>query len=405
MSQAIELEKRQSSGTPNIDNSRQFAHEALPDAAHDEFSRQEFVKSLKLHIATQVAPRNRDVYEARVKQRFAKDHGREPADRHEVRSEMQNESYYQFWSGLLRTSQEMMWDAVGSSVERQLPELIGAAREPSRGAGGSLRLDPDLEIPKYHRAVDIHCQPGGYHTELTGDDVAAGAIYDRAVYLYAMGRMGPYNDDIGASLASHIKREWPDLVPIRILDLGCSVGHSTIPYKDLFPDAEVHGVDVAAPMLRHAHFRAESMGRAVHFSQQNAEDLDFEDGSFDLIVSHILLHETSTKAIRKIMAECHRLLAPGGLMLHGEVPQYAGMEPYDAFMLDWDTYNNNEPFWGIVHDMDLEDLATRSGFDKSTLIEALAPSSFAEAEARRTHQFQGGDFGGGGQWFAFGARK
>ncbi len=163
------------------------------------------MKSLKLHVATQIAPRNRDVFEERVKPRIVKSKGREPADRHEVREEMRKESYYQFWSGLLRTSQEMMWESVGSSVERQLPELVGAARDAERGAGGSLRLDPELETPNYHTAVDIHCQPGGYHTELTCDDVAAGAIYDRAVYLYAMGRMGPYNDDIGASLAAHIR--------------------------------------------------------------------------------------------------------------------------------------------------------------------------------------------------------
>lgn len=30
---------------------------------------------------------------------------------------------------------------------------------------GNLRLAPALQIPKYHTAVDIHCQPGGYHTE------------------------------------------------------------------------------------------------------------------------------------------------------------------------------------------------------------------------------------------------
>ncbi len=213
------------------------------------------------------------------------------------------------------------------------------------------------------------------------------------------------NDDIGASLAHHIRREFPDFQPRRILDLGCSVGHSTVPYAELFPNAEIHAVDVGAPMLRYAHARAESMGAPIHFSQQNAETLDFEDGSFDLVVSHILLHETSTKAIRKIVAECHRLLAPGGLMMHAEVPQYADMEPFDAFMLDWDTYNNNEPFWGTVHDMDLDALARDAGFAEDKLVKMLAPSAFTAAEAKRTNTFQGGDFGGGGQWFAFGAWK
>ena len=77
---------------------------------------------------------------------------------------------------------------------------------------------------------------------------------------------------------------------------------------EAYPEAEVYGIDVAAPMLRYAHARAEALGRRVHFSQQNAESTNFRDESFDLIVSHILLHETSAKAVRNIMRECHRLL-------------------------------------------------------------------------------------------------
>ncbi len=160
-------------------------------------------------------------------------------------------------------------------------------------------------------------------------------------------------------------------------------------------------------MLRYGHARAEALGYPIHFSQQNGEALDFEDGSFDLIVSHILIHETSAKALRKIVAECHRLLAPGGMMFHADVPQYEGMEDFDAFMLDWDTYNNNEPFWGGVHDMDLEQLAVDAGFSRDKVMQALAPSAFAAAvaEAKHTNKFECGDFAGGGQWFAFGARK
>ena len=181
---------------------------------------------------------------------------------------------------------------------------------------------------------------------------------------------------------------------------GCSVGHSTLPYVDAYPEAEVHAIDVAAPMLRYAHARAEALGKRVHFSQQNAESTNFRDESFDLIVSHILLHETSGKAVRNIMRECHRLLRKGAMAIHAEVPQYAGMDPYDAFMLDWDTYNNNEPFWGYLHDMDLRQLAEESGFDGAAVVQAMVPSAFEQAKAR-TRLLQGGDFAGAGQWFLY----
>ncbi len=388
----------------NIAQHEQYRHSVLPRTNQDEGSRQEFVKSLKLFLATNISPRNRQVYEQLAKPEFERKHGRPPKDRHEVRKTMNDQSHYRFWSSMLRTSQEMMWASCQTPVERQLDQLIEQSKQ-ATSEKSNLRLNPSLEIPKYHTAVDIHCQPGAYHTEFTDDDVAAGALYDSGVYLYAMGRMGPFNEDMGASQVAYIKEQYPDFAPKRILDLGCAVGHSTLPYVDAFPDAEVHAIDVAAPMLRYANARACSLGRAVSFSQQNAESMDFEDGSFDLIVSHILLHETSAKALKNILAECYRLLAPGGVMVHSETPPYKDMDEYDAFILDWDTYNNNEPFWGYTHELDLPKIVKQAGFDPSDVFEGMATSAFEAAQHKRTNIFQGGDFGGGGVWYLWGCWK
>jgi len=383
--------------------STQLQHDMLPHATHDELARQNFVQSLKVYLASKVSPGNKVVYEQRAKPRFEQEYKRAPQTRHEVRRVMTDEPYYQTWSALQRTSQEMMWDAVATSVERQLPELIARAKR-NGNTVGSLTLNPDLKIPAYHTAVDIHCMPGGYHSEDVTDDVAAGAVYDRAVYIYAMSRLGALNDDLGQSLVHYLKEKHPAWQPRKILDMGCSVGHSTLPFVDAYPEAEVYAIDVGAPMLRYAHARAEALGKCVHFSQQNAEHTNFADGSFDLIVSHILLHETSSAAVRNIMRECYRLLTPGGMMVHLEAPQYHGMEPYAAFMFDWDTYNNNEPFWGTMRELDLVALAATAGFAKEKTFQTFVPSAW-QATRLGTSRFQCGDFGGGGRWFMFAAGK
>ena len=228
-----------------------------------------------------------------------------------------------------RIIQEFTWDTVGESIERQLPSLIERARRirerPSKF--GTLRLDPDLAAPRYLNAVDIHAMPGGYHSEIVEDDVYAGALYDRGVYLFILGGLGANNEDYGDSLISFLAHNFADLRPRRILDIGCTVGASTLPFARRFPEADVHAIDVAAPPLRYGHARAELLGTAIHFSQQNAERTDFEDHSFDLIVSHGMAHETSNRALRNIFAECFRLLRPGGLMVHGEARQYTDIDP------------------------------------------------------------------------------
>jgi ubiquinone/menaquinone biosynthesis C-methylase UbiE len=163
----------------------------------------------------------------------------------------------------------------------------------------------------------------------------------------------------------HFRTHWPEYRPARILDLGCTIGTSTLPWAQAFPEAEVHGIDVGAPILRYAHARATSMGVPVHFSQQNAERTDFEDGRFDLVLSHILLHETSRQALPRILAECRRLLRPGGLMLHLEVPR--GDTPMEQFMHDWESYNNNESFSRFMTDLDLCAVAVQAGWSPDQL--------------------------------------
>ena len=382
----------------------QFKHKALPELDNTEESRQDFVKSFKLYLATKIAPGNKLTYETQAKPLYRKKYNADPVHRKDVNSVMKNETFYQMWGSLQRSSQEMMWKACQIPISRHW-EKSHKPTVTSKPKHGSLILNHELKTPSYLSAVDIHCQPGGYDWEKSDNDTAAGAIYDQGVYIYAMGRMGPLNDDIGLSQASYIRDHMPTIKPKKILDLGCAVGHSTIPYKTVFPDAEVHAIDIGAPVLRYAHARAESLETSVYFSQQNAEQTNFSNSSFDLIVSHILLHETSTKAISNIMNECHRLLKPGGWMIHSETPPYANMDPFDAFILDWDAKHNNEPFWSASHELDPREIAETSGFNENTVFEIMAPSAFELSKSKRTNIFQGGDFGGAGLWYIFGMQK
>lgn len=341
-------------------------HALLPNERHDERERQAFVGALRGHLAGRVMPGNYAIYRHRVEAEFERQHGRKPLHHNEVRTVMEQHPYYQFWSALQRCSQQRMWDSVIDSVEREWTNLNQRAapknRRQRQSSAGSLGLDPTLQVPRYHTAVDIHLQPGGYHTDFVSDDVAAGAIYDLGLNIYSHGMMGPRNEYLGELLLSYFLRTHPKCKPARILDMGCAIGNSTLPWARHFKKSRVDAIDVAAPQLRYAHARAEALGVPVHFSQQNAEKTSFADGSFDLVISHIMLHETSRSALRNIFAECHRLLKPGGLMLHLEIPR--GKTVIENFLYNWESWNNNETFGQYMTHIDLADIARKAGFSR-----------------------------------------
>lgn len=340
----------------------QHAHAVLVDPIHDEQSRQDYYMDVRRHLASQVAPGNKTVYQNQVGPTFVKENGREPKDRHEVRGVMTQNGYYQMYSAMQRHTQEMTWDAVIDSVERDLPRLKENAKKVSGKTGGTFKLDPNFEVPYYLSFYDIHLQPGAYHMTHDDEDVSAGALYDRGTFLYTLGNIGSRMDYLGRTLLEYFKKQFPDVQPKRILDMGCSVGQSTIAWSEAFPDAEIHAIDVGESLLRYAHARAEDLGHKIHFSQQNAEKTNFEDGSFDVVISHIIMHETSTKAVVKIFEESRRLLKDGGIMIHMDNPRLKELPPLESFLAEWEVYNNNERFGGTYREMDVAAEAVKAGF-------------------------------------------
>lgn len=379
-------------------------HAVFPVADHDQTERYNFLAHLNRHLATKVMPGVETAYRRKIEPAFLQQHGRIPKDRHEVRKSLADEGVYQTWSALRRNSMEMRQQAGLSVVLPQLGTLM--ARTRAAVAEDRLKLDAELAMPNYLTAVDHHCMPGSYHGERIPNDVSGAANYDSGMFVTTAGMLGRYTDGGGRGVVRYLKSQMPDFRPRRVLDIGCGLGHNVLPIAAAFPDAEVTAVDVAAPMLRYGAARAADQGiDNVVFVQADATDLAaFEDASFDWIQSTMFLHETSLPALRRIMAESRRLVAPGGLVMHLEQPRYeAGMAPFEQAMRDWDAFNNNEPFWTKLHEIDLDGLMVDAGFEPGELIHgkvvAVVDGDFLDAGSDDAE-----DYGRKPAWQITGAR-
>jgi ubiquinone/menaquinone biosynthesis C-methylase UbiE len=291
-------------------------------------------------------------------------------------------------------------------VIRQLDDLNARARALNAN-GGTLELDESIAVPRYQSAVDIHCMPGSYHGEVEPGDVSAGANYDCGIFVTTGGGLGALSDGGGQALARWAATERPGWSPRRILDIGATLGHNAVPLAQAFPEAEVVAIDTAAASLRYGHARARSLGvENIRFVQANAEDLSrFPAGHFDWVQTTMFLHETSGKALPRIIAESHRVLADGGLMFHLEQPSYSDEMPlFEQFMRDWDAFNNNEPFWSAMHAIDLPALFERVGFARENQFEARV-RAVVDTSIFPGHSDDVEDFGRAAVWHAYGAWK
>ncbi|AFZ22940.1 methylase involved in ubiquinone/menaquinone biosynthesis [Cylindrospermum stagnale PCC 7417] len=380
-------------------------HAVFPEAKHDEIARYNFLANLTRHLATTVSPGNKIAYEKRVRPNFQKAQSRDFETREEVREAMKNDPYYQAWSALRRSAMEMRQQAGRSMVLRQANQLAEKAQRLNQGKD-TLKLNPDLEIPHYIQAVDHHCMPGSYYTELIEKDVTSAANYDSGIFVTTAGLLGRMSDAGGKAIVQWLKKDSPKFQPKRILDIGCGLGHNVIPIAQAYPDAEVIAIDIAAPMLRYGHARAQDLGiKNVTFIQMDGANTEFADESFDWIQTTMFLHETSNKTLHRIMEEIYRLLQFGGLTLHIEQPQYTkNMDLYEQFIRDWDAYYNNEPFWSKMHDIDVKKLMIQAGFPEDAFIQIGVKAVNDLEENQKTDEIVE-DYGRSPVWNAFGVWK
>ncbi len=348
-------------------------HPLLPEPTHDDTARMNFLINLVSHVGAKLAPGMPAVYRKRVQPAFAKAQGRDFATTSEVREAMRGDPVYQSWAALRRLAQEMRHQAGRQMVFRQIDELNARAARLNDGAP-TLKLDPTVQVPKYI-AVDNHLSPGGYETETTANDIAAGACYECGHFVTAGGGTGGKSDWPGLTIATFVKTAFPQFQPKRIVDIGAGGGFNVLPIAQMYPDAEVIAVDVAAPMLRYGHARAQALGiKNVTFLQADGETLDLPSGSVDWIQTTMVWHETAVTPFRAMLRQIKSLLRPGGLSLNFEQPNFDPDTPmFEKFIRDWDAWYNNEPFWAKLHTMNFRDEMIRAGFDPARVIEEWAP--------------------------------
>lgn len=171
----------------------------------------------------------------------------------------------------------------------------------------------------------------------------------------------------------------PPLDGLRVLDAGCGSGI----YAGLLMDrgALVTGIDESAAMVEHARRRLAGRDVELRVADLRAP-LPFADGSFDGIVSALVLHYLRDWA--PTLAEFRRVLRPGGWLAFSthhpaaearyfDVERYLEVEPLED---TWDRVGTvrfyRRPVSRIVNDL------ADAGFAMERMVEPLPTEAFRQ---------------------------
>jgi ubiquinone/menaquinone biosynthesis C-methylase UbiE len=137
------------------------------------------------------------------------------------------------------------------------------------------------------------------------EDPKAAEAYDR------ISRMPQF----GLIRRSFVKKLKKYAVEGTITDVGCGPGYLLQVIAKELPRNRLVGVDISKEMVEkaRANFRSKGYGRRAEFKQGSADNLPFDEGTQDFVVSTLSLHHWADP--QSAFDEIYRVLKPGGQML------------------------------------------------------------------------------------------
>jgi ubiquinone/menaquinone biosynthesis C-methylase UbiE len=179
--------------------------------------------------------------------------------------------------------------------------------------------------------------------------------------------------DAGAQGDAKLRQSYHDILKVQIpnqptdvLDLACGVGLSTFTLQEVYPQANITGLDLSPYFLAVANYRTQQRQAKINWIHAAAESTGLPNTGFDLVSIFLMCHELPQSATKQIFAEARRLLRPGGhLAIMDMNPQsevYKKMPPYILTLL-----KSTEPYLDEYFALDIEQALIDAGFQAPTI--------------------------------------
>lgn len=245
----------------------------------------------------------------------------------------------------------------GLAAEEAFEEISAqlAPRLAALDQGGStIAYNKGFEPPRYWSGVWFHRTHGGWDGHPQNGFVHGEIVHKRYVAKVFPGDLyGTRRRVAGEALRASYRR---------ILELGTSSGHYTAALADVFPDAEITGIDPSPRMLEQARRVGNERGAAWQLLVGIGEDTGLPDASFDLVSAYAIHHEIPPRIAREMFDEIYRLLEPGGDFVIADVKRTWEHDRMTAWRFDWVAKWGGEPFWRPTAKLDFADMAREAGF-------------------------------------------
>ena len=271
---------------------------------------------------------------------------------------------------------ELLFDIPVRRYMRALPRLMrDTPRVVRRMRKGDYKDIPSVDksrFPAYYRR-NFHWQTDGYFSEHSAE------VYELGVELLFRGTADVMRRQIIPPVTRYVQAAG-GADRVRLLDVACGTGRTLHQLSRAHPAMRYYGVDLSPAYVRTARNRLADVAE-VALAVENAEQLPFADGTFDVVTSVYLFHELPRNARRNVVAEMFRVTKPGGIVVLEDSAQLVESADIASALREFPR-EFHEPFYADYLDDDLAALLTEAGY----VVEAVEPHLVAKVVVARAPQ-------------------
>lgn len=223
--------------------------------------------------------------------------------------------------------------------------------------------NPELVYPDYYLR-SFHAYEAG---NLSWDAALEVEVAAYAVHARIWDDAGKEGDPRLRQSYHSVLQDQLDIEPGSILDLGCSVGMSTLALQQVYPKARLTGVDLSPYFLAVARYNARQAGIEIHWHHAAAEATQLPPASYDLVSACLMFHELPQSAAKAIFQEARRVVRSGGYFTlmdmnpHSQI--YAQMPPFILTLL-----KSTEPYLDQYFTLNLNTALIEAGFEPPIIV-------------------------------------
>ena len=160
-------------------------------------------------------------------------------------------------------------------------------------------------------------------------------------------RVPLYNEiqTLMASLLPFSKKEY-----LRVLDVGCGTGETSVGLLKEFPLSRVTGIDGSQDMLDEAAAKVKQTTWRIDFICQDIRVVSGQwpgvrgEKEFDAIISAFSLHYLNEDEKKALFSKCRDALKPGGIFIDAEAVISPSAKVYQLYMEKWKDFQRSNGF-------------------------------------------------------------